>query len=163
MEPLLAPEWNEDTKVNVIINTDVEPGFLEIDTETSWFNLKYVPIIYIDSTKIIAEGLFMFNYESTRTYRFIKNPLDLLIKPYLDEDKTIRNPDVKINRKKLQQGDGMLRKLSFEINRLTGTLKYKPASLKEVHWMDMPTNVLLFANYTGWSEARKCQKNKKLF
>jgi len=145
--PLFYKEWNETYQVSVDINNDVKPGFLKIDTLSSWFDLDYVPIIFIDDTKIIAEGDFMFNYVS-RTIRFIEKPIDLLL-----DDHTNIDPE------KIKEGDGTLRKYTIEIDRLRGTLNFK---MHKAHWIDMPAEVSL-NEYQGWNEARKCQKNKKLF
>jgi|OM-RGC.v1.018320202 hypothetical protein len=156
-EPWLGgSEWRDD-QVDVEINTDLV--FLKIKHQTGWFNLEMVPIIIMNDSKIIAEGLFMFNYKK-REWRFVKDPMIYLIKPYLDEAKTVRNPDVKFNYDKLKDGDGMLKKLRFEIDRLKGTLVFDNST--KSHWIDMPAEVML-NTYTGWKKARNCQKNKKLF
>ncbi len=159
MEDFLAPDWHKLTTINVDINTDIKPGFLKLETEPGWFDLKYVPIISIDDTKIIAEGVFMFNYTS-RTLRFIKDPSDFLIEPYLDENKTIRNPNSKFNYKKLQEGDAVLRIRTIEVDRLRGTIVHKQHP--KPHWMDLPAEAALLT-YTGWDKARNCKRAKKLF
>ena len=60
---------------------------------------------------------------------------------------------------KIKEGDGTLRKYTIEIDRLRGTLNFK---MHKAHGIDMPAEVSL-NEYQGWNEARKCQKNKKLF
>ena len=64
-----------------------------------------------------------------------------------------------IDPEKIKEGDGTLRKYTIEIDRLRGTLNFK---MHKAHWIDMPAEVSL-NEYQGWNEARKCQKNKKLF
>ena len=157
-EPLFNSEWSNNPQVDVEINGDL--AFLKINS-TGWFKLEMVPIVVMNDSKIIAEGMFMFNYlQGSKGWRFIKDPMIYLIKPYLDEAKTIKNPNPKFNYDKLKDGDGELKKLRFEIDRLKGTLIFDNSA--KPHWIDMPVGVML-QQYTGWKEARKCQKNKKLF